>query len=129
MTLSTMLSGHQIDAVLDSIAENSLCSVMVTKAEAKTPIVYVNDAFTSLTGYSADEVLGGSPNLLQGAKTDKAVLDRLRDDLSAGRVFEGSAVNYRKDGSEFIMYWRVFPVYDQQCKAVYFVALQQEQSS
>ena len=129
MLLSAMLSGHQIDAVLDSIAENSLCSVMVTKAEPKTPIVYVNEAFTSLTGYAADEVLGESPSLLQGAKTDQAVLDRLRDDLSAGRVFEGNTVNYRKNGSEFMMFWRVFPVYDQRGEAVYFVALQQEQIS
>ncbi|MGB7948898.1 MAG: PAS domain S-box protein, partial [Candidatus Binatia bacterium] len=72
MTLSSVLSGQRIDAVLDSIAENSLCSVMVTKVESKTPIVYVNDAFTSLTGYAAEEVLGESPSLLQGAKTDQA---------------------------------------------------------
>ena len=127
MSLSAMLSEHQLDAVLDRIVDNRLCSVMVTKAEPKTPIAYVNDAFTTLTGYMTSEVTGKSPSLLQGEKTDQSVLDRLRSDLSAGRVFEGSTVNYRKDGSEFTMFWRVFPVFNQRCEAVYFVALQQEQ--
>lgn len=124
-----MLSGHRIDAVLDSIIENSLCSVMVTQAAPNTPIVYVNDAFTALTGHQSSDVIGKSPRLLQGSKTDQVVLDRLRDDLDSGRVFEGSAVNYRKDGSEFMMFWRVFPVADDQGKPVYFVALQQEAHS
>ncbi len=126
MSLSSMLSGYRADAILDSIVDNSLCSVMVTQAAPQTPIVYVNDAFTALTGYTPAEVIGKSPRLLQGPKTDDAVLDQLRDDLSAGRVFEGQAVNYRRDCSEFDMFWRVFPVYGADEKPVYFVALQQE---
>ncbi len=126
MTISTTLSGYRPDAILDSIVDNSLCSVMVTQAAPQTPIVYVNDAFTALTGYTPAEVMGKSPRLLQGPKTDDAVLDRLREDLSAGRVFEGQAVNYRQDCSEFDMFWRVFPVNDAEEKPIYFVALQQE---
>ena len=126
MTLDSVISGHKSDAVLDSIVTNSLCSVMITEASPETKIVYVNDAFTKLTGYSADDVIGKSPGLLQGPKTDRAVLDRLRDDLSAHRVFEGQAVNYRKDGSDFNMFWRVFAAYSDECEPVYFVALQQE---
>jgi len=126
VSLSTMISGHNVDAVLDSIVANNLCSVMVTRAAADTPIVYVNDAFTALTGYSATDVIGQSPRLLQGPKTDQAVLDRLREDLSAGRMFEGQAVNYRKDCSDFVMFWKVFPVEDGDGKPVYFVALQRE---
>lgn len=125
MSLSTMLSGHRTDAVLDSIVSNSLCSIMVTQAKSDTPIVYVNEAFTELTGYTATEVLGKSPRLLQGPKTDQKVLDRLREDLAAGRVFEGQAINYRNDCSEFDMFWRVFPVLGENSKPAYFVALQQ----
>ena len=129
MALNSILSGHRTDAVLESIVTNSLCSVMITESSPETPIVYVNDAFTALTGYSADDVIGKSPGLLQGPKTDRAVLDRLRDDLSSHKVFEGRAINYRKDGSEFNMFWRVFAAYDDHCKPIYFVALQQEQPS
>ena len=126
MPLSDLLSGHQLDSVLDSLVVNSWNSVMVTQAAPKTPIVYVNDAFTKLTGYTPTDVVGKSPAILQGEKTDQAVLDRLRDDLAAGRVFEGAAVNYRKDGSEFLMKWRVIPVPDDQGKPIYYLALQQQ---
>jgi len=129
MALNSVLSGHKSDAVLDSIVTNSLCSVMITEASPTTPIVYVNDAFTKLTGYSADDVIGKSPGLLQGPKTDRAVLDRLRDDLSSHEVFEGQAINYRKDGSEFTMFWRVFAAYADDREPIYFVALQQEAAS
>ncbi len=129
MAHNSVLSGHKSDAVLDSIVRNSLCSVMITEASPNTPIVYVNNAFTALTGYSADDAIGESPGLLQGPKTDRAVLNRLRDDLSTHKVFEGQAVNYRKDGSEFTMFWRVFPAYDDHCEPIYFVALQQEAAS
>ena len=126
MSLSSILSTTHPGAVLDAIADNSLCSVMVTQAAPDTPIIYVNEAFTALTGYTPADVMGKSPRLLQGPKTDQAVLERLRKDLEAGRVFEGEAVNYRKDCSEFLMHWRVFPVSDRQGAPVYFVALQEE---
>ncbi len=126
MSVSSMLSGYHVDDVLDAIVDHSLTSVMVTKAEPDTPIVYVNDAFTDLTGYKQQDVIGKSPKILQGPETDKTVLDRLRDDLAAGRAFQGEAVNYRSDCSTFKMFWRVFPVTDDDGKPVYFVALQQQ---
>jgi hypothetical protein len=53
-------------------------------------------------------------------------VDRLRDDMAAGRVFEGMAVNYRKDGSAFTMHWRVVPVTDTSGTPVYFLACQEQ---
>ena len=99
---------------------------MVPQAAPDTPIIYVNKQFTELTGYTPEDVMGKSPRMLQGLKTDKSVLERLRKDLEAGRVFEGEAVNYRNDCSEFLMHWRVVPVKDQQGVACYFIALQEE---
>lgn len=126
MSVSSMLSGYHADNVLDAIVDHSLTSVMITKAAPDTPIVYVNDAFTDLTGYQPADVIGKSPKILQGPDTDQRVIDRLRDDLSAGRAFEGEAVNYRSNCSTFNMFWRVFPVNDNDGKPVYFVALQEE---
>lgn len=129
MTLSSVLGSHDLGAVLDALAQHNFHAVMVTLAQAKTPIVYVNDAFAELTGYTTEETIGKSPGFLQGPATDERVLDRLREDMSAGRVFEGQAVNYRKDGSAFTMHWRVVPVKDAASKPLYFVAFQQESPS
>lgn len=46
--------------------------------------------------------------------------------MAAGIVFEGKAVNYRKDGSDFTMWWRVIPVIGNSAQPVYFVAFQRE---
>ena len=113
MELSGRIDAGSLAAVLDMVCATSFDSVMVTEVgdgTSETPIVYVNGAFTELTGYSADEVLGRSPSFLQGPGTDRSVIDQLVRDLEAGRRFQGRTVNYRKDGSPFIMKWRVVPV-------------------
>lgn len=42
--------------------------------------------------------------------TDKKVTRRLAEALNSGKKFEGKAINYKKDGTPFIMFWRVLPV-------------------
>jgi PAS domain S-box-containing protein len=90
-------------------------SVMVTEAtddEGGSKIIYVNDGFTMMTGYAADEVLGETPGLLQGPMTQQSELDRLDEKMQAGEPFHGETINYRKDGSEFVIEWRVAPIMD-----------------
>ena len=101
--------------LFQAVAGLTFDSVMVTEAidgGANSVIVYVNSAFTDLTGYTADDVLGETPGLLQGPETEKAVTDRLADDLKHHRTFHGSTVNYRKDGTPFTIEWKVTPVMD-----------------
>lgn len=97
-------------AMLKVLAENSFDSILVTDTTAKGKIVYANKAFKKLTGYDPDKVVGKTPRILQGAATDKKVIDRLSKALKNGRKFEGKAINYKKDGTPFIMYWRVVPI-------------------
>lgn len=109
-----------------ALADISFDSVMVTEAandHKDSVVVYVNEAFTELTGYSAEEVLGKTPGLLQGSETEKAVTDRLADDLKNHRTFHGSTINYRKDGSPFTIEWIVTPVLDGG-KVTHYVAVQ-----
>jgi hypothetical protein len=75
-------------------------------------------------GDTADEVLGQSPRLLQGADTDTAVLERLNADMAASLVFEGKATNHRKDGTPFTIWWRVIPVMDSAGKPACYAAFQ-----
>jgi PAS domain S-box-containing protein len=97
------------DAALELLADNSFDAILIT--DVAGIIAYSNKAFTKLTGYDQADVIGKKPNLLQGAGTDMKVIARLKDSMSKGRGdYEGSAINYRKNGVPFIMHWRVVPV-------------------
>ena len=108
---------------------HSFDAMMITENKPEYPIVFVNQAFTKMTGYRTEDLVGQSPSLLQGPKTDRAVLGRLREDLSAGRIFHGIAVNYRKDGSEFLMEWKIAPVRDDRGKTTHYLAIQRDVSA
>ena len=96
--------------LLKVLAENSFDSILITDNTKEGKIVYANKAFKKLTGHDPVEVLGQTPRILQGAGTDPTVTERLRDALKTGGKFEGKAINYKKDGTPFIMYWRVLPI-------------------
>lgn len=97
-------------ALLRALAENSFDSILLTDATAKGKIIYANKAFKRLTGYEPSDVIGKTPRILQGTGTDKKVISRLTAALKAGKTFEGKAINYKEDGTPFIMFWRVLPI-------------------
>jgi PAS domain S-box-containing protein len=111
--------------LLKLLADNSFDSILVTDASAKGRIVYANKAFKKLTGHDPADVVGKDPRILQGPGTDRKVIDRLAAAIKAGGRFEGRAVNYKKDGTPFIMNWRMFPLKDAG-KIIAWVAIQRE---
>ncbi len=110
--------------LLEASMEESFNSIMITEAGPGYPIIYVNPACCELTGYGPHELLGKSPAILQGPKTDPEVLDRLNADISQGRLFHGRAVNYRKDGTEFMMEWKIAPIRNERGDITHYLAIQ-----
>ncbi len=100
--------------ILESAIANAHDVVLITEAEPLDEpgprLVYVNEAFSRTTGYGPQEVLGCSPRLLQGPKTDRATLDQVRAALQAWQPVNAEVLNYRKDGSEFWAELSIVPV-------------------
>ena len=114
--------------LLEASMVESFNSVLITKAEPGYPIVYSNPAFSELTGYGPHEVIGQSPSILQGPNTDQAVIERLNKDISEGKLFHGQAINYRKDGTEFMMEWKIVPIRNDDDKITHYLAIQRDVS-
>lgn len=65
------------------------------------PIVFANEAFQKLTGYSKEEILGRNCRFLQGPDTSKAAVTRVREAIARGEAIDVDLLNYRKDGAPF----------------------------
>lgn len=118
--------------LLRSALEQSFNSVLITDAQPGPMgprIVYANPALCEMTGYSATELLGQTPRILQGAQTSPEVLQTLRECLQANRFFRGSTVNYRKDGRPYTVEWNISPVKDEAGVTTHYVSVQQDISA
>lgn len=88
------------------------------------PIVFANDAFLRLTGYTRLEVTGRNCRFLQGPETDPAAVDRIRAAIRDAVDIHVHLLNYRRDGTTFYNALYVGPVRDAAGTVVYFFASQ-----
>jgi PAS domain S-box-containing protein len=101
--------------------------VIVTTADLEQPrIVLVNEALCRITGYRAEELIGNTPRLLQGPKTNRGVLATLRSALEVHHQFFGEIVNYRKDGSDYPVELQIVPMSDAGGSLCYRLALHRD---
>ena len=116
-------------SLLEAAIRNDYDSIVITELTLEEPgprIVYVNDGFEKMTGYEREEVIGKTPRILQGPKTERETLDRLRESLIEGKAFFGQTINYRKDGSEFVNQWDIHPLVDHDGKITHWVSYQHD---
>ncbi|KAA0570851.1 ATP-binding protein [Azospirillum sp. Sh1] len=104
-------------------------AVIITDRALAAPgptIRYVNRAFTRLTGYRADEVIGRSPRMLQCGRTDKPASAAIMRDLRDGRFARGTLVNRRKDGSEYLCSMVIAPLIGPSGETEHFICVADE---
>jgi PAS domain S-box-containing protein len=115
--------------LLKAAVEASGEAILITSAEIDEPgprIEYANSAFARMTGYEAHEVMGRSPRFLQGPGTEREPLARARASLEAGEAFQGEALNYRKDGSTYVVEWLITPVHDAGGRITHWISAQRD---
>lgn len=128
-TATTTPESTDWSAIFRSAIESAYDAVLITDAQLEPPgprVLYVNPAFTEMTGWVAQEIIGRTPRVLQGEDTDPQALRRLREALKEGRSFDTRAVNYRRDGTAFTLEWRTAPMRDASGRITHYIAIQRD---
>jgi PAS domain S-box-containing protein len=116
--------------LLESVILNANDAVVITEAEpVELPgphIVFANDAFARMMGYSREEVIGKTPRILQGPKTNLETLKSLKEGLKRFEPVRAELVNYRKDGGEVWIELSIFPVGSPTGHYNYWVGIQRD---
>ncbi|AGB04801.1 PAS domain S-box [Aciduliprofundum sp. MAR08-339] len=89
-------------------------------------IIYVNPAFTRITGYKYEEAIGKNPRILKSGKHPKEFYKEMWDTILSGKVWRGNLINKRKDGT---LYWEemtIVPIKNGQGKITHFVAVKRD---
>src|SRR5690606_17641572 len=104
--------------ILESVVTTANDAVVVTEPEPGTSegrrILYVNEAFTRMTGYAPDEVVGRTARILEGPGTDPETMRRIGEALDRQEPVRAELLSYRKDGSPFWVEISVAPVLDEE---------------
>lgn len=114
-------------ALLERIVDASEDGIVVAEQEGDdTILIYVNQGFERLTGYSADEILYQDCRFLQKGDHDQPGLDNIRQAIADQRPCREVLRNYRKDGSLFWNELSITPVFDEQDQLTYFIGVQKD---
>ncbi|WP_416357105.1 histidine kinase famiy protein [Aureimonas phyllosphaerae] len=117
------LDGH--DDIFFAAVETTRMPMTVTDPyQPDNPIVFANNAFIQMTGYSREEIVGNNCRFLQGPDTDRATIAEVRAAIESRSEMATEILNYRKDGSTFWNALFISPVYDPDGKLVYFFGSQ-----
>jgi PAS domain S-box-containing protein len=104
--------------------------VIVTEAEPIDEpgprIVFVNEAFERIMGYTSAETLGRSPRFLQGERTDRRVLKEIHDALAQRQPIRRQLINYQKNGTEHCLDIDIVPIFGSGGQCNHFVAIQRD---
>jgi len=125
LNLDTLLQ----EDILKVLFEHSYNSIAITDANLDLPgpkFVYVNPAFTQKTGYTLEELENQTPRILQGEETNRELLKKLKAKCQKGEFFQGSTVNYKKDGTKYYVEWNISPIRDKTGEITHYISMQKD---
>ncbi len=98
----------------------------ISITDAKANILFANEAFTRVTGYPREEILGCNESVLSNHTTPDMVYQQLWSELSAQRPWSGKLLNRRKDGELYLAELSISPVVDASGKTTHFLGMHRD---
>jgi PAS domain S-box-containing protein len=110
--------------LLNTALESTANGVVIT--DVKGDIVWVNKAFTGITGYTLKEVLGHNPKILKSGRQNDSFYSNLWKTISAGNVWHGELINRKKDGSLYADDTTITPLKKANGEITHFIAIEKD---
>lgn len=98
----------------------------IIMTDSSGTIIWVNDAFTCLTGYSSEEAIGKKSNLLKSGYHDSKFYKNLWDTITSGEVWSGVLTNRRKDGSYYKELMSITPLKTEEGSITHYIAMKKD---
>ena len=129
-TGTALWSADQLRHYLEIANTNIGSGIIISDAtQPDNPIVFVNPGFTTVTGYTAADMIGQNCRLLQGPDTNPQMVVAIRQAIATRTSFKGTLLNYRKDGIPFWNELTINPVWDDAGNLLHFIGLQVDVTS
>ncbi|SDA22397.1 PAS domain S-box-containing protein [Methylobacterium sp. UNC378MF] len=119
-------SDASTDPFVSAVRATRMPMLITDPSQPDNPIVFVNAAFSSLTGYDRDEIIGRNCRFLQGPETSKADIAKIRAAVEGRVPVEIELLNHKKDGEVFWNRLLISPVFDRDGALTYFFASQSD---
>lgn len=123
---TTRRKGIEQQLVLNTRAMESVAEgIIITDAtKPDNPIIYCNKGFSKITGYEPEDVLGKNCRFLQGPNTDPKTVSQIRECIEKRIPFEGEILNYKKDGTVFWNFLRLYHITNKDNLVTHMVGFQ-----
>jgi len=123
-------AAERYNALLAAALQNTHVGVLIRDMRRPDrPVVFINKAFTNLTGYAFQDIRGNSTGFLFGWKTEPTVIKTFHAAIEAGQGMTRETLLYRKDGSPFWVEWHLTPLLGEDGKLSHYVSLFNDMTS
>ncbi len=114
-----------IPFVLSQILDSCVNGITLSDPDKEdNPLVYANEAFELITGYSREEIMGRNCRFLQGNDRDQEGIEQIRQALRENKSVTVTLRNYRKDGELFYNRFSIRPLFDREGRVIYYLGIQ-----
>lgn len=127
--ISAIKKAQEKARLMEAAIVNANDGVVISSSNLDEPgpeIIYVNDAFSHISGYTKEDIIGKNPRILQGEQTDRSQLDQLRRSLENGEPFKGELKNYHKNGDEYWLDISIVPVTNDNGQITHYAAIERD---
>ena len=118
--------------LLETVITQSKDSIIITEADSKNTripkIIYVNPAFSIMSGYHVDEIIGKTPNIFKGPNSDKQEYKKLITALKKKEECLIETISYKKNKEEYWVRFSMIPIYNTENELSHWISIQRDVS-